>query len=114
MWTRSVYTYLGAHIPMHIVYYENLVADPMTELKKIVKFLDLNVDRLGLRLLCALTDLDSDSFKPRDALNTYEIDYQAMINRHIGNVRKTLEDQRRDFETLPAYEDIINLQSSQK
>jgi len=103
-WSRSVYTYLGAHIPMHVIYFEDLFINPAAELRKIVKFLNVRISNFEERLLCALTDLDSELLKPRNDMNLFETDYVDMINRHIGNVRKTLENQGRDFPVVPNYE----------
>ena len=107
MWTRTVYTYLGARIPMHIVYYDDLLANTSVELRKIIKFIDAPVSKLDFGLVCAIEDLDANLHKPGNELNDFSKDYVQLVNRHIGNVRKTIDDQRRKFKPLPYYEKKI-------
>ena len=104
LWARSVYTYLGASIPTHVVYYEEIARNPYAELKKIIKFIGVDIDRVEQKILCAIGDLDAKPYQPSNEMNPFSNQYKALMNRYIGNVRKTLQDQNRGFDSSPYYE----------
>lgn len=99
--------YVSAAGRVLIVYFEDLLKDHCSELRRIVAFLGLSVEKLEARLLC-LEDNSTGYFKrkPKDeSFDPFKSTNVKVINDYVIALRKHFAN--RNFPPLPKYEKMV-------
>ena len=108
-WRTHFLRVLKSGLPHHVIFYENLIQDPILETRKIIKFFAVNngflQPALEERLLCLEENLQgTQKRKPRKfARDPYTEELVAKINSEIAKVRKYIVSQNISL-ILPSYE----------
>nr|XP_002120962.3 WSC domain-containing protein 1-like [Ciona intestinalis] len=103
-WIRIIKVHLEARKETTVVFYENLVQNPIPELRRVVKFTGLHIPNLEARLICTQENLNGAFQRPKRKQNPYSNWMVTLINDGITEVRKVLKEFGYD---CPEYERYV-------
>ncbi|CAK8675004.1 unnamed protein product [Clavelina lepadiformis] len=103
-WSRTIYSYLNAPPSVYVVYYEDLLVDPIKQVKLMIKFIGIGITDFNQRLLCTEENLNGNWQRPpKDSVKDYYLPWMVeLMNKYIRNARNLLK--LKNFKDLPKYE----------
>ncbi|XP_076824885.1 sialate:O-sulfotransferase 1-like isoform X1 [Clavelina lepadiformis] len=105
-WLVNNKGYIEQGDPLLVIFYEDLKADPIKEVKKMVKFIGYQVKDFNKRLECLENDLTGPSKRPSSKQNLFPFSEEQVmkLNSNIKELRKFFQERDPSFPSIPAYE----------
>ncbi|XP_039254712.2 sialate:O-sulfotransferase 1-like isoform X1 [Styela clava] len=102
-WFKSIELYAQME-KVQVIYFEDIVKDPITEVRKIVNFLNYPINNIEERLICLESNLSGNFKRPKRTLSfdPYPQKSKDIVNYFIKTAREILA--KRNLPTLPLYE----------
>lgn len=103
-WSQTCFTYIEDKVPLLLVYYENLVKNPKTEIERMIDWINITIPKFDERLACTLSNTAGLLRRKKRPLhvNPFDKTMTSLINNYVENVRLLV--QKHHLNDLPSYE----------